>query len=423
MARFEAGCSIIIDGPACVKLISGALRALGVEYRDRGKIIIREGRSVPLEFLEDSEVEILSASNPSFERVEEGVYPPEWLEALKMATKLDPADILVLGGVDVGKSTFALMLANHMLSVGVKPVAVVDGDLGQTDVGPPGALSYTLLYKPTVDLFDLRFEEAVFVGSLTPYQAVDEIVESLAYLKAKASSKSRATIVNTDGWFTVEALPYKARIVERLKPRATVVIDGDIDLGLIEDKAEEVGSSMVRIPPPKYIRGKTRSDRKSRRELCYKKYFVDTAIRKIPVTWVKFSNLPIGLGAVLQADRLKEVSTALGFECIYGEHTGSTLYIVARMDSEDYVETEYRGIKCIVTPYKLIERLLVGVYDQMDAFRGLAILKSIFMDGDRGIVELITSYRGPIGCLKAGCVKLDESFREIAKFKYSVPTR
>ncbi|MEM2739700.1 MAG: Clp1/GlmU family protein [Candidatus Bathyarchaeia archaeon] len=423
MARFEAGCSIIIDGPACVKLVSGALRALGVEYRDRGRIIVREGRSIPLEFLEDSEAEVSSASNPSFERVEGGVYPSEWLEAIRIASKLDPADILVLGGVDVGKSTFALMLANHILNAGLKPVAVVDGDLGQTDIGPPGALSYTLLDKPTVDLFDLRFEEAVFVGSLTPYQAVDEIVESLAYLKARASSRSRATIVNTDGWFTVEASPYKARIVERLKPKATVIIDGDLDLSLIEGKAKEVGSNVVKIPPPRYIRGKTRSDRKSRRELCYRKYFVDPAIRKIPIAWIKFLNLPIGLGAALHVDRLKGISATLGFECIYGEHTGSMLYIVARMNTEGCVEAEYKGIKCVVIPYRLIERLLVGVYDQMEVFRGLAILRSIFMDGDKGVVELITSYRGPIGCLKAGSVKLDESFREVAKFKYSVSAR
>lgn len=420
MVRFEAGCSIIVYGPACVKLASGALRVLGVEYRGRGKIIVREGRNLPLEFLEDSEVEVSSTSNPSFERIEGEPFPSSWLEALEIASRHDPVDILVLGGVDVGKSTFTLMLANHILNVGLKPVAIIDGDLGQTDIGPPGALSYTLVDKPIVDLFDYRFDEAVFIGSLTPYQAVDEIVESLAYLKARASSRSIATIVNTDGWFTVEALPYKARIVEALKPRVTVVIDGDLDLSLIKDAAGKVGSDIIRIPPPKYIKGKTRPDRKSRRELCYKKYFADPATRKIPVTWVRFSKLPIGLGATLQADRLKEISVALGFECIYGEHTGSMLYIIARIDSERIVEVEYKGVKCMIVPYKLIERLLLGVYDQLNVFRGLAILKSIFMDEDRGIVELITSYRGPIGCLKAGSVKLDENFREIAKFKYDL---
>jgi len=416
MIRFEEGCSIIIDGPAYLKLMSGALRVLGVEYRGRGKIIVREGRSVPVEFLEDSEVEVLSASNPSFERIDEA-FPFEWFEALRIVSKLDPMDVLVLGSVDVGKSTFALMCANHILSMGVKPVAIVDGDLGQTDIGPPGALSYTLLDKPTVDLFNFRFEEAVFIGSLTPYQIVDKIVESLTYLKSRASSRSKAIIVNTDGWFTVEAIPYKARIVERLRPKATVIIDGDIDLSLIEDIAKSSGSTVIRIPPPKYIRGKSRSDRKGRRELCYRKYFIDPAVRKIPVTWVRFIDSPIGLGATLQMDKLREISADLGLECIYGEHTGSTLYIIARIDSEDYMEIEYGGVKGIVIPDSLIKGLLMGVYDQTGVFRGLAILKSIFMEGDRGVVELITSYRGSIGCLKPGSVRLDENFKEVAKFK------
>jgi polynucleotide 5'-hydroxyl-kinase GRC3/NOL9 len=416
MTRFEEGCSIIVDGPAYVKLVSGALRVLGVEYRGKGKIIVREGKSIPVEFLEDSEAEVLSASNPSFERIEEA-FPSEWLEALKTVSRLDPADILVLGGVDVGKSTFALMCANRILSTGVKPVAILDGDLGQTDIGPPGALSYTLLDKPTVDLFNFRFEEAVFIGSLTPYQVVDRIVESLTYLKSRASARSKAIIVNTDGWFTVEAIPYKARIVERLKPKATVIIDRDIDLSLIEDAAKSSGSTLIRIPPPKYIRGKSRSDRRGRRELCYRKYFIDPAVRKMPVTWIKFLDLPIGLGTTLQVDKLREISADLGFECIYGEHTGSMLYIIARIDSEDYMEIEYGGVKGIVIPDRLIKGLLMGVYDQTEAFRGLAILKSIFMEGDRGVVELITSYRGPIGYLKPGSVRLDENFKEIAKFK------
>jgi polynucleotide 5'-hydroxyl-kinase GRC3/NOL9 len=416
MTRFEEGCSIIIDGPAYLKLMSGALRVLGVEYRGKGKIVVREGRSVPIEFLEDSEVEVLSASNPSFERIDE-VFPSEWFEALRIVSKTDPVNVLVLGSVDVGKSTFALMCANHILSTGVKPVAIVDGDLGQTDIGPPGALSYTLLDKPTVDLFNFRFEEAVFIGSLTPYQMVDKIVESLTYLKSRASSRSKAIIVNTDGWFTVEAIPYKARIVERLRPKATVVIDGDIDLSLIEDIAKSSGSTVIRIPPPKYIRGKSRSDRKGRRELCYRKYFIDPTVRKIPVTWVRFIDFPIGLGATLQVDKLREISANLGLECIYGERTGSTLYIIARIDSEDYMEIEYGGVKGIVIPDRLIKGLLMGVYDQTEVFRGLAILKSIFMEGDRGVVELITSYRGSIGCLKPGSVRLDENFKEVAKFK------
>ncbi|MEM2165262.1 MAG: Clp1/GlmU family protein [Candidatus Bathyarchaeia archaeon] len=423
MTRIEAGYSIIVDGPACIRLLSGALRVLGVEYRGRGKIIVREGRSIPLEFLEDSEIEVVSASNPPFERVKGEVFPREWIETIEDIARLDRIDALVLGGVDVGKSTFTLMLANYILNMGVKPVAVIDGDLGQTDIGPPGALSYVMLDKPTVDLFNLKFEEAVFIGSLTPYNSIDEVVRSLVYLKSKASSSSRATVTNTDGWFTTEAIPYKARIIEELKPRVVVVIDGDIDLGLIEDKAKIVGSAIIKLPPPKCIRGKSRSDRKSRRELCYRKYFIDSAVRKIPISWIRFLNLPIGLGAILQADRLKEISKILGFDCIYGEHTGSILYVIARIDSDKPIETEYSGVRCIVIPYKLIEGLLVGIYDHTEVFRGLGMVRSIFLDGDRGIVELITPYRGSISCLKAGFVRLDENFREIAKLKYSIPTR
>ncbi|MEM2323589.1 MAG: hypothetical protein QW071_03455, partial [Candidatus Bathyarchaeia archaeon] len=96
MTRIEAGYSIIVDGPACIRLLSGALRVLGVEYRGRGKIIVREGRSIPLEFLEDSEIEVVSASNPPFERVKGEVFPREWIETIEDIARLDRIDALVL---------------------------------------------------------------------------------------------------------------------------------------------------------------------------------------------------------------------------------------------------------------------------------------------------------------------------------------
>ena len=61
--------------------------------------------------------------------------------------------IMVIGEIDTGKSTLVALIAQWFRENG-KKVAVVDSDIGQSDVGPPGfvSVSYTHLdvYKRQV---------------------------------------------------------------------------------------------------------------------------------------------------------------------------------------------------------------------------------------------------------------------------------
>jgi len=48
--------------------------------------------------------------------------------------------LMVIGGTDVGKSTFARYLYSHLAGRGSK-VAFIDGDPGQSNLGPPGTMT------------------------------------------------------------------------------------------------------------------------------------------------------------------------------------------------------------------------------------------------------------------------------------------
>ena len=56
-------------------------------------------------------------------------------------------------------------------------VAVLDGDLGQSDIGSSGTVSYAIASKPVTELYDLKLENAYFVGVTSPIMAIVKTIE------------------------------------------------------------------------------------------------------------------------------------------------------------------------------------------------------------------------------------------------------
>lgn len=52
--------------------------------------------------------------------------------------------LILVGAVDTGKTTLTTCLANRSLALGYK-TAVVDADVGQSDIGPPTTVGLGLL--------------------------------------------------------------------------------------------------------------------------------------------------------------------------------------------------------------------------------------------------------------------------------------
>ena len=69
-----------------------------------------------------------------------------------------------LGGMDVGKTTFTRRLVNRLTTQGQR-AAIVDGDLGQSEIGPPACVGMAfadapLLAPPTCPLTHSRSSAA-----------------------------------------------------------------------------------------------------------------------------------------------------------------------------------------------------------------------------------------------------------------------
>ncbi|KAI5806323.1 hypothetical protein EDC01DRAFT_725221 [Geopyxis carbonaria] len=113
-----------------------------------------------------------------------------------------PTRVVVAGGPNSGKSTFARLLTNRLLAA-LPAVAYLDTDPGQPELSPPGILS---LHRLTTPLLGPPFTHTVssalrmhHTGSKSPKEDPSDHVACLTNLAAAAPTDA-PLLVNTPGW-------------------------------------------------------------------------------------------------------------------------------------------------------------------------------------------------------------------------------
>ncbi|MCJ7762443.1 hypothetical protein MUP38_03175, partial [Candidatus Bathyarchaeota archaeon] len=274
--------TLLVDGPASVAVVSGKAEVFGFSVKDAGRIVIREGKRLPFAVLEKADFDIYLGENASVEEVDGNTVPQSWIESVDAlgSFQKNPVIAMVLGKVDSGKTSFCTYLINRLISEKQK-VAVLDGDLGQSDVGPPCTVAYAFVTKSVTDLFMLKAENAFFVGFTSPSEAVDKTVRGMELMKQEILDKAvDFVVVNTDGWVEgEEAVEYKLRLAEVLNPDVVFCIQQKDELAPLLVALERFRKSVV--DSPLAVRQRSREKRRDLRELGYIKYLADAKIK----TW------------------------------------------------------------------------------------------------------------------------------------------
>jgi polynucleotide 5'-hydroxyl-kinase GRC3/NOL9 len=130
------------------------------------------------------------------ERMTDGAVYPEWEETAAALVESGGTTML-LGGMDVGKTTFTRLLVNRAVEAG-KRVAIVDADVGQSEIGPPTCVGLAFAEAPLLALSDLTPHALAFVGSASP---VGYLLEHVAGVKRLADlAASPFLVVDTCGY-------------------------------------------------------------------------------------------------------------------------------------------------------------------------------------------------------------------------------
>ncbi len=117
---------------------------------------------------------------------------PETWPVLAAELAGQPADVLVVGAADSGKSTLCRWLAMHWARAG-QPTWLIGADIGQSHFGPPAAIGCVRMGP------DGPGEAAAFfVGDVSPRRAVPEVLA--AYADAVRLTGGARRIVDSAGW-------------------------------------------------------------------------------------------------------------------------------------------------------------------------------------------------------------------------------
>ncbi|MEM3044553.1 MAG: Clp1/GlmU family protein [Candidatus Bathyarchaeia archaeon] len=326
------------------------------------RVIIPEGRMIPLFALEESFVDVVTGFSGSTVEVGGATIPEDWIQippALKGILK-GCGKVVVLGGVDSGKSSLSTLIANYFVSKGFQ-VSILDLDVGQSDVSLPAAIGLGVVRNPIRGLYEAEPTAMYFIGSISPASMAGKVIRGAVKLAEKVGDKECIMIVNTDGWLQgEEALNYKMKLVDALKPEAVAVIGEDKEANSISEILRD-RFRVLRATRPFFIHRRTREERKRLREKAYYRYLRDGVSRVFPISKVEWNRLNLE-----------------GFPC------------------HDI-------------------NLLTGLIDKEGFMKGPGILKKI--DCSRGKVLIYSRVTCPVEKIEAGLVRVKEDGCEIGQIK------
>jgi hypothetical protein len=280
--RAEAGKTLVMVGPASFELTEGEASVLGARL-DSSKNIVPRGKQTPIEINSSSLFRISLGEGASVEELDGSTIPLSWREAGSALVELGEGIAVVIGGADAGKTTLSTFLSNYLLFEN-RQVAVVDADIGQTDLGPPTTMAAGEVKRNVTNLSQINPSERVFIGVTSPGRAKGKVIGSIKRLVGYHARRGKIVIVNTDGWVSgSEAVLYKLQMLDELRPDITVGIGGS-DISAILQAGNR---TTLLVGSPDTIRERTSVDRRELRSLGYQKYLAGASLRTYRMNGVK----------------------------------------------------------------------------------------------------------------------------------------
>lgn len=286
---------LLVKGPASVKVKSGEVSVLGLPLKINQVVVVRKNKVLPFELINDSSIIITLGENGDYSVEQGNVGTKIWDSVVNRVfmNKTLPRKVILIGETDSGKSTLATYLINLALSKGLR-VGIVDGDVGQNDLGPPGSVCAKIVEKPIFDLRDLSADRLNFIGVTSPrYKMVENILmNSLSDLVNDISRVVDLCIINTDGYVSEGGIEYKLNLVNNLKPDLIIYlksIEGEFELYKRLIEYLSLDKVMVAERSKKFV--KSRSERIERRVSQYHKFLRDSKRIKINLNSLKLNFL------------------------------------------------------------------------------------------------------------------------------------
>lgn len=220
--------------------------------------------------------------------------------------------VAVTGAKGVGKSTFVRLLINQCFSLHPK-VALMDLDLGQPELSPPGFISLTVLDQPLLQPPSTRtcreHHSAYFFGDITsqvdPHRYVECVQQALHdFVALTESTNPLPLFINCDGFVKGLGEPLLQTLLQTLEPTFVIQILGNLRSQQFE--IEQVGHTVKILPVETALRKQSLQPEVIKQEVDVRQLHEDAV-----ATQVVLDTGDVKDEALAHCDRTEEVEKSL----------------------------------------------------------------------------------------------------------------
>ncbi len=310
--------------------------------------------------------------------------------AKRIAERVPPDGCVVLvGGVDVGKTTLAREL--HRILGG----EVVDADLGQSAIGPPTVI--------TLGTYEEGMRDGYFVGDTTPR---GHLVIALSGTRRMCRAARRPLVVDTDGFISGQAgRAYKLALIEALEPDLVVLLPRKEELELLRISCERE----VVVASISGVRQKSREERAETRETNFRSAFARCRELKVPWERIPWKGTLLGVGEILDPGTLSKM---LGCDVYFARRLGGEVVAVieGKPISVGAVRAFWGLDELYLIPQSYLADRLIGCYSG-GRFRGIGRIVSV---DHEGLLLSVPDGEEP-DAIRPGYLRVTASGRELGR--------
>jgi polynucleotide 5'-hydroxyl-kinase GRC3/NOL9 len=321
---------------------------------------------------------------------------------------------LVLGGPDTGKSSLCSYLVYRAYVTG-EPVALLDLDLGQSHLGPPGTLGLGLFPPRFPGDHGLFPEGLYFIGQTSPLGAVLEVAVGCRVLVDEARARGvHRVVVNTSGLIHGPAARrLKQAEVELLQPNLLLALAREEELTSLVRFLDH-GFNTLALPVSTRAVRRGPEWRRQYREARFRRYFDKAQHLDFSLSEVCWQGAPLGWGEPLSPGDLSRWSKTLGDQVLYGV-AGDALIVLLMDRPPAEIPSGAFEERLHFVSRSALEHHLVGLWDKRHRTLALGLLlPSSWEENNLHIwTPLPASQRHQVAFLNLGRLKLSLTGREL----------
>lgn len=210
-----------------------------------------------------------------------GLEPALWATVVREARRVPVT--MVIGATDTGKTTLVTALARALAAGGFR-TAVVDADLGQSEIGPPTTVGLGEVADELPRLNQARVLALHFVGTTSPAgNLLGTLVGTRALLDRARALGFERVVIDTSGLVSGDVgRALKQAKIELADPGVVVCLERADECGPIVEGYRGVSRPrIIRVPASPLARARTPEERRQYRQHRLAAYLVGARRREL----------------------------------------------------------------------------------------------------------------------------------------------